>query len=168
MYPPLAAGFLAASAFVTAAVAAAGPELELSGAAAFAVAGVLALLATLELTSLRRSLLRRQTPRELPRVFGRRTGAMMWGLDTGAMVTTIRSSFGTYALLILCAVGAANGWAGVAYAVGFCLPLGLLLFAPLWRTGGPEAPRGTPGVSLRTVRVLVSALMLASAVALVV
>jgi hypothetical protein len=69
--------------------------------------------------------------------------------------------------LILCAVGAANAWAGVAYATGFCLPLAGLLFAPLWRSATTEPPVGTPGVSLRAVRLLLSALMVGVSVSLV-
>jgi hypothetical protein len=167
MLLPLVAGFFASAAFVTAAVAGASGGLEHSGVAMAITAGIVAVLAALELTSTRRSPVRRQTRRQWLRVFGRRAGALMWGLDTGSMVTTVRTSFGSHVVLILCAVGAADGWAGVAYAVGFCLPLVGLLFAPLWRSATAEHPVGTPGISPRAMRLLLSALMIGVSVSLV-
>lgn len=167
LFLPLVAGFFGSAAFVTAAVAGASGGLRRSGVAMAITAGIVAVLAALELTSRRRGPVRRQTRRRWLRVFGRRVGALMWGLDTGSMVTTIRMSFGSHVVLILCAVGAANAWAGVAYAAGFCIPLAGLLFAPLWRSATTEPSVGTPGISLRTVRLLLSALMVGVSVSLV-
>lgn len=167
MYLPLALGFLASSAFVTAAVAGAGEALSGSEAAATIAAACLVILAALELTSVRRGPLRRQTSPGLPRVFGPRVGAMLWGLDTGSMVSTVRTTFGAHAVLIACIAGVAGGWAGVAYAVGFCVPLGAWLYAPL--LGGREAtgPSRRLAGSLRAARVLLSGLMIGLAVVLI-
>lgn len=167
MYLPLALGFLASAAFVTAALAAAGDPISGSDIALTIAGGCLAALAALELTSVRRGLLQRQTPRELPRVFGPRVGAMLWGLDTGSMVSTVRTTFGTHAVLILCVAGVAGGWTGVAYAVGFCVPLGVSLYAPLFGGRSEAAPSARLAVSLKAARLVVSGLMVGLSVLLI-
>jgi hypothetical protein len=167
MYVPLALGFLASAAFVTAAATGAGQALAGAEAAGIVAGVCLVILAALELTSVRRGPLRRQTSPGLPRVFGPRVGALLWGLDTGSMVSTVRTTFGAHAVLIACIVGVAGAWAGVAYAVGFCVPLGVSLYAPL--AGGSTRPGPSSRLfgSLRAARVALSGLMVGLAVVLI-
>ncbi|HVL97037.1 MAG TPA: hypothetical protein VM266_14355 [Solirubrobacteraceae bacterium] len=93
-------------------------------AAAVIATGAIALLlvADRRWLGLRLPMLRRQTPKDLvglpPLV-----RALVWGLDTGTMVSTFRTSGVTWAALLLALLGAAPAWAGAAYAAGFCLPL---------------------------------------------
>ena len=156
MYVPLALGFLASAAFVTAAVAGAFKAFSGSQAAITVAAACLAALAALELTSVRRGPLRRQTSPQWPRVFGPRVGAMLWGLDTGSMVSTVRTTFGAHAVLVACVAGVAGGWAGVAYAGGFCLPLAVLLYRPLAGGSAPTWPSRLSGLMVALAVVLVA------------
>ncbi|WP_196189486.1 hypothetical protein [Conexibacter sp. W3-3-2] len=86
---------------------------------------VLLAFAILELTGVRRSLLLRQTPRMLPARLGDIPGSFAWGVDTGAMVTTYRTSFATWALLSVGLLGLAGPWVGAGYAAGFVIPLAI-------------------------------------------
>jgi hypothetical protein len=175
MFLPLSAGFVASATFVTATVTAVGVALDTGSIAVPAAVALLLVLALLELTPVRKSLLLRQTPRTLPWVFGSTWGGLAWGLDTGAMVTTLRTSLGSYATLGLCLLGFGSAWSGVAYAVGFCVPLALLLYGyvlPARTTGGTAAVtvallERIAGHAHR-MRLAVAVLMLATAAAVVV
>jgi hypothetical protein len=70
---------------------------------------------------------RRQTPRRLFIMFGPAKGALLWGLDTGLMVTTFRVTSLTWATLALAVLGLLPWWAGVAYAAGFVIPIAVLV-----------------------------------------
>lgn len=71
--------------------------------------------------------LRRQTPRHLGRA---PAGVLLWGLDTGVPLTTVRATMLPLAGVLLCALGLGGRWVGLAYALGFLLPLWLLCFVP--------------------------------------
>ncbi len=65
--------------------------------------------------------------RQAPQVWKRsRFGALLWGLDAGLMVTTVRVTALTPFALFLAFTGVAPWWAGFAYAAGFGLPLSVL------------------------------------------
>lgn len=82
---------------------------------------------------------RRQTPQRLFYMFGANKGALLWGLDTGMMVTTYRVNSLSWAVLALSFLGVLPWWSGAGYAAGFVIPsaISILLIRP--RTG--------PGVS---------------------
>lgn len=172
---PLSLGFVISATLVTATLTAVGVAWTTAAVAVPAAVALLLMLAVLELTPVRKSLLLRQTPRTLPGVFGSTWGGLAWGLDTGAMLTTFRTSFGTYATLGLCLLGFGSAWSGVAYACGFCVPLALAIY------GFPPPFRSTRRVATATVtlaeriageahrmRLAVAVLMLATAVAIAV
>ena len=172
MFLPLIVGFLVSATLVTAIVTTVGLG---AGAAEIAVpvAGVLLpALAIFELTSLRKTCVLRQTPRTLPQVFGSRLGGLAWGLDTGAMLTTFRTSSATYATLGLCLLGFGTAWSGVAYAFGFCVPLALAIYgySPTPRTAGhdtavPQLIERIAG-DAHKIRWLTATLMVATAIAI--
>lgn len=68
-------------------------------------------------------LMRRQTPRHLVVTFPRPIGTFLWGLDTGTMLSTYRSSAATWSGCLLVVAGTAPAWGGAAYAAAFCVPL---------------------------------------------
>src|ERR1700741_1812477 len=70
---------------------------------------------------LRLPMLRRQTPKALPLPGALR--GLVWGLDTGTMVSTYRTSGISWAALALAVLAGGPAWAGGAYASGVCLPL---------------------------------------------
>jgi nitrate reductase NapE component len=84
------------------------------------------------------------------------------------MLTTLRTSLGSYATLGLCLLGFGSAWSGVAYAFGFCVPLALLIYGP------PTESRTTVALVERIarqahrMRFAVAVLMLAAAGAVVV
>jgi hypothetical protein len=72
---------------------------------------------------------------------------LLWGIDTGLVVTTYRVSFCSWLLLILTITGFAPGWVGLAYGLGFTIPLWLTVrFAPGCEveSGDPRRPRWMP------------------------
>lgn len=69
----------------------------------------------------------RQTPRHLGRV---PIGVVAWGLDTGIPVTTVRATILPFVGVYLTALGLAGKWVGLAYAIGFLLPLWVLCIVP--------------------------------------
>lgn len=131
MFVPFAVGFIATATVVTAFMTAVGQAVAPNGAATFVVVVGLGVLATLEVTRVRRSLLDRQTPQGLPRAFGPYFGGLAWGLDTGSMFSTVRTTFGTHAIFWLCLTGVATDWSGMVYGLGFCAPLAISLYGPL-------------------------------------
>lgn len=95
-------------------------------------------MVAVDLTSLRaphfcRLTLRRQTPKALSSRYGPRLGALLWGVDTGVAVTTIRMSAAAWVVLTLGVLGLAPWWVGLAYAVGFSVPLAVATLLLPWR-----------------------------------
>lgn len=78
---------------------------------------------------------RRQTPQRLFYMFGPSKGALLWGLDTGLMVTTYRVTSLTWAALALSFVGLLPWWSGVAYAAGFVIPSTVFILLVPFHTG---------------------------------
>lgn len=66
---------------------------------------------------------RRQTPKMVYDNYGSGPAALVWGLDTGLVVTTYRLSSISWALLLLSVLGIAPWWTGLGYALGFVTPL---------------------------------------------
>jgi hypothetical protein len=87
--------------------------------------------------------LHRQTPKWLIYDHGP-LAPLLWGLDTGAVVTTIRLSALTWMGLGLVLLGIGPWWSGVAYAAGFCVPLAALIVGPRWRAQAGEARNSDP------------------------
>jgi cytochrome c biogenesis protein CcdA len=85
---------------------------------------------------------RRQTPQRHTYRYGERRAALLWGLDTGLVFTTYRVTSLSWAALAVTALGLVPWWAGVAYALGFTVPLLVAVLAvpagadprtePLW------------------------------------
>jgi hypothetical protein len=108
-------------------------------------AAVLCLLALIDLGvfGLRTPMWRRQTPRSLYHRFGPVGGALLWGLDTGLVVTTFRVTSLSWAALALTALGLLPWWTGLLYAAGFTLPAAALVLAvpaPPWSEEGIQEP----------------------------
>jgi len=113
------------------------------------VAAILALcafaLADLGAVGLHTLTWRRQTPRHLFLRFGPAKGATLWGLDTGLAFTTYRVTSIVWAAMVLDLLGFLPWWAGLGYALGFSIPLFLLVWAIPWRSELPGGQRGEPG-----------------------
>jgi hypothetical protein len=95
--------------------------------------------------------LQRQTPKNLIFRFGSRIGPLLWGLDTGLAVTTIRMAALTWAAFALTALGLGPWWSGLAYGLGFSVPLSVAVLGPQWRAGtGPASdPQWIPRLLMR-------------------
>lgn len=130
---------------------------------------VLVTFAVLELTTVRRSLVIRQTPSRLPENFGAVVGSFGWGLDTGSMISTYRTSFATWGTLILSFANITMApFLGLAYAVGFCVPLGLAIF--IKSSPGQQPTRDFSmriNTQRRTMQIVATALLLPIAISLV-
>ncbi|MDQ3151408.1 MAG: hypothetical protein M3R63_06735 [Actinomycetota bacterium] len=106
----------------------------------------------------------RQAVRHVYVTRGAGIGALLWGLDTGLIVTTYRVSIASWAAVVLTALHLVPSWVGVIYAVAFSVPLIALIALPRWR--GQESvdrlePRWIPRLLERrmtTVRVLTASL----------
>ena len=131
MFAPLIVGFMLAS-FATFALA------HVTGTAARRVApipwdlvvvGALAMfaIADLRFPRIRLSLLRRQTPRSLPARVPLPVAGFLWGVDTGSVFSTIRSSAASWAALVTTFGGWGPWWVGLAYGTAFSVPLALLI-----------------------------------------
>jgi hypothetical protein len=110
----------------------------------------------------------RQTPRRAVYQLGDRYGALVWGLDTGLVVTTFRISAATWAALGLALLNVAPAWTGLAYGLGFVLPLAVSVLRPAGRTETVTDPGWLPGILAgyrRTVQWAGLALILTGAVA---
>lgn len=101
-------------------------------------------VASLRKPSLCKLTLRRQTPKALEDRYGRHIGPLLWGIDTGTAVTTIRVSAATWAVLALCLLQLTPWWAGLAYGAGFCLPLSVATFLLPWRSASKSGSSGEP------------------------
>ncbi|MEU6035896.1 hypothetical protein ABZ801_10840 [Actinomadura sp. NPDC047616] len=101
--------------------------------------GVLAVCLIIDtgIFGLRTPMLRRQTPQQYFFRYGAARGALLWGLDTGLVVTTFRVTSLTWASLTVTLLGLVPWWAGIAYAAGFVLPSAVfVLVVP--RSSDPE------------------------------
>lgn len=97
---------------------------------------VLCVAADLAFPRVRLTLIRRQTPLSLARFPEPITG-LLWGMDTGTVVSTYRASAASWAALILTFAGWGPWWTGIFYAAAFCTPLGLLIASyPLNQAAG--------------------------------
>jgi hypothetical protein len=76
---------------------------------------------------IRCSAMRRQTPKRLIGSVPASIGGLVWGLDTGTVISTYRTSAASWAALTLAFAGWAPWWGGIAYAAGFGLPLAVLV-----------------------------------------
>lgn len=131
MLPPLLAGFTLSAVVVFAAASAAGAMLRsyFSVPTYLLVSLVLSLCAVTDLAfpRIRPTLFNRQTPRSLAARFPAPITGLLWGMDTGIVVSTFRASAASWASLILTFAGWGPWWAGAAYAAAFCAPLGVLV-----------------------------------------
>ncbi|MBU2697572.1 hypothetical protein [Pimelobacter sp. 30-1] len=80
-------------------------------------------------------MLKRQTPLTYLYLYGASRGALLWGLDTGTMLSTFRVTSGTWAILGLVILGVAPWWSGAVYGLSFGLGL-LVVTLRISRTGG--------------------------------
>jgi hypothetical protein len=101
--------------------------------------------ADLNLVGLHTPMWRRQTPRHLFFRFGPGIGAVLWGADTGLAFTTYRVTSIVWAAMILSALGLLPWWAGVGYALGFSMPLLVMVSVIPWRGALPRGQGGEPG-----------------------
>jgi hypothetical protein len=100
--------------------------------------------------------LQRQTPKNLVFRLGSWVGPLLWGLDTGLAVTTIRMAALTWAAVALTALSLGPWWSGIAYGLGFSVPLTIAVLGPRWRGGtGPASdPQWIPRLLMRGRHVL--------------
>jgi len=150
----LTAGFLAAAFVVFAIAVFVGAafgvgQLPVTGRVMAAVL-VCAAMGAVDIASIRKPSLckltfRRQTPKALEDRYGRHVGPLLWGIDTGMAVTTVRVSAATWAVLTLCLLQLTPWWIGLAYGVGFCVPLSAATLLLPWR---PAPKSGFPGEPL--------------------
>lgn len=130
MLPPLLFGFTVSATIVFAAVSSLASIV--SDHAPTAVALIVALLLSLAAVAdvvfprLRVSLMRRQTPGALSAHAPAPITGLVWGLDTGSVFSTYRGSAASWSALLLTAVGWGPWWTGLAYAVGFSVPIAVL------------------------------------------
>jgi hypothetical protein len=82
---------------------------------------------------------RRQTPKDLDDRYGPTRAALLWGLDAGLVVTTYRVTSLSWAALAVVFFGLVPWWSGLAYALGFTLPILVAILAAPRRTD----PTGT-------------------------
>lgn len=113
----------------------------------YAMAGtILWMLAVVDYCSLRRARycligLARQTPRSVMFRYNFLVAAAVWGFDTGLAFTTIRVAGLTWAAFLLPILGLAPWWTGIAYAVGFAVPLaGFICLHPAGRVAASAGP----------------------------
>ncbi len=89
-----------------------------------AAAGFAALFLVVDsgLFGLRTPMWQRQTPQQHFFRRGPVAGALLWGLDTGLVVTTFRVTSMTWVAIAVSLLGLVPWWAGVFYAAGFVIP----------------------------------------------
>lgn len=159
MFAPLVAGFMLASfsMFAVANVVGAALRSVVHIPWDLAIVGALIMCAFADLLfpRVRLSLLKRQTPRSLPALLPLPIAGFLWGVDTGSVVSTLRSSAASWAALIATFGGWGSWWTGVVYGAAFCLPL-VLLIATYPADG---APIGAAGWRRRSTEALASVFM---------
>ncbi len=99
---------------------------SLSVTLAASVALLLVAGADVAFPKIRPTLFHRQTPLAWARRFPKPIAGVLWGLDTGTVVSTFRTSAASWGALALTFAGWGPWWAGIGYAAGFCVPLGVL------------------------------------------
>lgn len=134
----------AAGALVTFGIASfAGDAVRASGLTAegrrMLAAMTLLAFAAVDLVAIRRNSycplgVRRQTPRTLAFHLHGAAVATWWGFDTGLVVTTFRVAALTWGALVLALLGFATWKSGIGYALGFVVPLTILLLLPMTTT----------------------------------
>ena len=72
---------------------------------------------------------RRQTPKSFEPRYGVSRAALLWGLDAGLVVTTIRVTSLSWAALTVTFLGLVPWWSGLAYALGFTAPVLTMILA---------------------------------------
>jgi hypothetical protein len=149
----LVLGFTASATAVFFAVSLLGDALRALGAGWTVVLPVaLAGFAVIDFTAprIRCSLVRRQTPKELVGRFHPAVGGLLWGLDTGSMVSTFRAAAASWAALVLAFAGWAPPWCGLVYAAAFGAPL-LILTASHVPQAGRDSDVAGRGLLLRAI-----------------
>ena len=132
----LGAGFIAAALAIYALVWIVGDDvigsLHVGALTAWVGAGAMAVFLAIDLGTfgLRTPMWRRQTPRHWYPRFGADAAGLFWGLDAGLVVTTIRVTSLSWAGLSIVLLGLAPWWSGLAYGLGFVLPLAISLAVP--------------------------------------
>ncbi|HEY3685153.1 MAG TPA: hypothetical protein VGL93_19135 [Streptosporangiaceae bacterium] len=108
----------------------------------------------------------RQTPKMITYRRGAMLGAFVWGLDTGTAVSTFRVSATTWAALGLTVLGIAPPLTGVAYGIGFAVPLAVAVLVPRWRPDDDDGNRYEPRWIPRMLQLHVRTVQVAGLVAL--
>lgn len=86
--------------------------------------------------------------RQTPRSWGHRlTGPLLWGIDTGISITTIRITPLSFAGILMVILGYGNKWIGLWYAAGF---IGSLILATTW----PPQKKLKKGIPLDVILIL--------------
>lgn len=133
MLVPLVIGFNLAALVMFAAVHALGSSVAQQSrlwTTSVVVALGLAALIDLALPGIRISVFRRQTPKSLPSILPPPLAGFLWGLDTGTVVSTFRTSMASWAALVVTFAGIVPWWAGLTYGAAFSLPL----MGAIWTT----------------------------------
>ena len=108
----------------------------------------------------------RQTPKMITYRRGAKLGAFVWGLDTGTAVSTFRVSATTWAALGLTVLGIAPPLTGMAYGIGFAVPLAVAVLVPRWRPDDDDGTRYEPRWIPRMLQLHVRTVQVAGLVAL--
>jgi hypothetical protein len=131
MLLPLLAGFMVSSTTVFALAWSAGAAVRSTVPLPtnLLVVPLLALCALTDIAfpRLRPLRLNRQTPRSLAGLFPLPVVGLLWGLDTGTAVSTVRASAASWGALALTFAGWGPWWVGLAYGAAFSVPLGLIV-----------------------------------------
>jgi hypothetical protein len=77
----------------------------------------------------------RQTPQRYLYEYRPWFGALLWGIDTGAVFTTFRVTLLSWVAVVLALLGRLPTLAGAAFAAGFLIPLVLFITLPGDREG---------------------------------
>jgi hypothetical protein len=88
---------------------------------------------------------RRQTPKWFMYRYSDRVSALLWGVDSGLVVTTFRVTSLSWAALSLTFLGIAPWWAGVIYTAGFGVPQLVVNLVLPRRTGASRDVDPEPG-----------------------
>jgi hypothetical protein len=108
------------------------------------LSATLVLLGLADLADGRVSVFRRQTPERLLSIAPPSVVGLFWGLDTGLVFTTFRTSAASWAALACAFWGFLPWWAGTVYAASFVVPtIALSVFnrSYLWHRRVATSPR---------------------------
>jgi hypothetical protein len=162
MLPTLIAGFATASVLTFAVASELGRLIRtFYSAPSLVLVVALAAFAVIDLSfpRLRPTIFNRQTPRSLAGRLPAPLVGLLWGLDTGSVISTFRTSAASWAALVLTVGGWGPWWVGGCYAAAFCIPLATLVVTfPVtatsvegWRTRATETL--VPALAARTTAV---------------